>query len=1351
MPPAHEPDDDMAGGLRAAFADAHSPRPSVLCVLQARTGTRLDLHLHAADEATDVPVKIDDEAKALRDPTGRYQVLGEIGRGGVGVVYKGRDQDLGRDVAMKVLREEHAGNPDVVARFVEEAQIGGQLQHPGIVPVYELGLQHGERPYFAMKLVKGDTLASLLAGRTDPADDRGRLLGIFEQVCQTVAYAHARRVVHRDLKPANVMLGSFGEVQVVDWGFAKVLPRREVEREPKPRASAVASVIHTVRSDPERGSHSLAGSMLGTPAYMPPEQALGDVEHMDQRSDVFGLGAILCEILTGEPPYREQDGDLVQQAARAELQGAFERLVESGADVTLVAFCRQCLAPARKARPESAKQVAEAIGTYLSSVEDRAREAQIHAAEAKVRARSTILLASAAVLLLALGGGGYLYVQHESQARRQQAGQRVAAALNEANVRLGEARAAGIVDLALWTRAFDAAALAVRLADDADVAVEQRDLVRSLHAVVRGEQDRAQAEAARIAKDEAMRQRLLEVRSPVDEVQGDGFWLRELQRRGQAYGAAFADYLDGRELASMSVDEATSALAGSMRLELAAALDDWVGGRRYVASRRAIEPADEAMTARLVEIAAALDPDPWRKRLRQAHAQPKLERSTILALHLDADLHSLSLMSLLLLGDVLWRGGALDEASAVLRTACERFPADFGCVFTAAELHSFRKEWAEAVECFRIARALRPDIREARHGLGIACEQLGDHAAGERLFRALIADEPANGHWQVHLGRLFAREGKLDEAIACHQSALQLDATDAQAHNELGIALRKQGRLDEAIASLRRATDLDPRSDHAHDELGIALREKGLPGEAIASHRRALELEDRRSEYHNNIGAVLVDEGEDEEAEQHFLLAIQLDPADPTAHINLGILFQQQGRLDEALASLEEASQLAPGNPDIQRTRGIALRGQGKFEEAVAVLGRAIELDSSRADLHIDLGAALADQSRLDEAIACFQRALELDPRMPLAHLNLGIALAKAGRLDEALASYARAMELVPPLGEGRLRPEVIGAHINLGSELANQGRQDEGVAILRRAVQIHPEFAQGHFKLGVALLAQGKKDEALACFQRAVDLDGGHVDARFYIGLVQQNEGQLEEAAATYLHVIDLAPNHAPARNNLGNVLWDLGRLSEGLASLRQAEALWSEQKDAFAVEWHGRVKESIDQLESQLARVDELVALARGERASDDPNDFVAAALLVYERKEYALCARTYERGFAAFPDLLRTNPHRYNAACGAALAGVGQGEDAKLGAEERAALRLQAIAWLTSELARWREDLAAGGASADETARFLARALVDSDFDGVRSETALQALPPAEADAWRSLWQDIRAAAPAERPGR
>src|SRR5258705_2939135 len=152
---------------------------------------------------------------------GRYEVLELIGHGGAGAVLKARDAELGRDIAIKLLLHSQSGDPRMRQRFIEEAQVAGQLEHPGIVAIHEMGLFAGDRPYFCMKLVRGRTLAALLEERASLEADRVRFLGIFEQLAQTVAYAHSRGVIHRDLKPSNVMVGAFGEVQLMDWGLAK--------------------------------------------------------------------------------------------------------------------------------------------------------------------------------------------------------------------------------------------------------------------------------------------------------------------------------------------------------------------------------------------------------------------------------------------------------------------------------------------------------------------------------------------------------------------------------------------------------------------------------------------------------------------------------------------------------------------------------------------------------------------------------------------------------------------------------------------------------------------------------------------------------------------------------------------------------------------------------------------------------------------------------------------------------------------------------------------------------------------------------------------------------------------------
>ncbi len=271
----------------------------------------------------------------------RYRIDGEIARGGMGAVLKGRDPDLGRDVAIKVLRADLHDKADLVRRFVEEAQIGGQLQHPGVVPIYELGTFADRRPFFSMKLVKGQTLADLLEDRSGPADDLPRFLSIFAAIAQTMAYSHTRGVIHRDLKPSNVMVGSFGEVQVMDWGLARVLPRGGVAADARAgQEPPEETLITTAQSGSDR-DHSRAGSIMGTPSYMPPEQARGQTDRGDEQADVFALGSILCEVLTGMPAFTGRAAtEIIRKATEGATADAVARLDACGSEAELIALAK---------------------------------------------------------------------------------------------------------------------------------------------------------------------------------------------------------------------------------------------------------------------------------------------------------------------------------------------------------------------------------------------------------------------------------------------------------------------------------------------------------------------------------------------------------------------------------------------------------------------------------------------------------------------------------------------------------------------------------------------------------------------------------------------------------------------------------------------------------------------------------------------------------------------------------------------------------------------------------------------------------------------------------------------------
>ena len=386
----------LDAGLAATFGEESAvvvgnTNHSVLKSMSASLTEVPRVSLREPKEARDEPIQRPGSPEIpIQNSDSRYQLHGEIARGGMGAVLRGRDTDLGRDLAVKVLLDAHKDSPEVVQRFIEEAQIGGQLQHPGIAPVYELGQFADQRPFFSMKLVKGDTLSKLLSDRDDPTADRSKLVGIFEQVCQTMAYAHSRGVIHRDLKPANIMVGAFGEVQVMDWGLAKVLSAGGVADEKtarkKQNGETLIQTMRSVGSDSPGtvgsvGSETQMGSVMGTPAYMPPEQALGEIDMLDQRADVFGLGAILAEILTGKPPYVSDDGtQIYRMASRGKLGDCFTRLDECGADEELVSLAKQCLEVEPADRPKDANALADQVTGYLESVETKLRESEVERA-----------------------------------------------------------------------------------------------------------------------------------------------------------------------------------------------------------------------------------------------------------------------------------------------------------------------------------------------------------------------------------------------------------------------------------------------------------------------------------------------------------------------------------------------------------------------------------------------------------------------------------------------------------------------------------------------------------------------------------------------------------------------------------------------------------------------------------------------------------------------------------------------------------------------------------------------------------------------------------------------------------
>lgn len=294
-------------------------------------------------------------AAAFEHP--RYEIHEQIGEGGMGRVYRARDRELGREVAVKVLRAQLA-DPAAADRTRQEARILARLEHPGIVPVHDVGQTPDGRIFYVMKLVRGQRLDQRFA--VPPAAGSAALaerLRVFERICETVAFAHARGVIHRDLKPQNVMVGEFGEVLVLDWGIARVRAEPTVaDRNEPARAAASGCDDETATRQTRRGT------VLGTPAYMAPEQARGETTKVGEHSDVFALGAVLHFLLTGCAPV----GRTVAQQLPARNEPAFDspRRTNPAVPRPLAAVCLRALALAPADRYASAAELAADVARF---------------------------------------------------------------------------------------------------------------------------------------------------------------------------------------------------------------------------------------------------------------------------------------------------------------------------------------------------------------------------------------------------------------------------------------------------------------------------------------------------------------------------------------------------------------------------------------------------------------------------------------------------------------------------------------------------------------------------------------------------------------------------------------------------------------------------------------------------------------------------------------------------------------------------------------------------------------------------------------------------------------------------
>jgi serine/threonine-protein kinase len=1068
----------------------------------------------------------------------RFRILRPHARGGLGAVFVALDSELNREVALKQILEKHADDSISRQRFVAEAQITGGLEHPGIVPVYGLGRDAAGHPFYAMRFIKGGSLKEAIArfhsgagwaeqgeghgsvskspsGKiSDPrTGDPGRralalrkLLRRFLDVCNAVDYAHSRGVIHRDLKPANIIVGNHGETLVVDWGLAKAVGRADPsvgERTIAPGSNATAA--------------TLPGCTLGTPAYMSPEQARGELERLGAQSDVYSLGATLYCVLTGKPPFENEDVEAVLHAVE---EGRFRppSQLDPSLDRALESICMKAMATKPGDRYPTPRALADDLERWMADEPVSAwREPFSRRARRWARRNRTAVSSLAASVLVALAGtASVLVVQTRANADLLKANVDLLAANDRVTTANADLNAANLREKQRFSLAMEAIKFFHgEVGDDLVLKLDEFKVLRDkllrgavafygrLEGLLKDQSDRASRGA--------MGSAYFELGELTDEI-GDRTTALAVHRKGLAVRRELASGSDAEPLASGDV---------AASLHAAAVLLDETGDKvealaRFEEARDLLEglPATGAHERRALlgtvymRIGLLLMSTGKPSAAMSAY-QRSVENLTKLASEQPAVAEFQSRLAVTHnnIGLLQSQTARPDEALESYRRA-QSIEQKLASENPSVTAYRVRMASTENNIGRLLARTGKPDAAMQSYRRALAIEQkLADANPAITEFRSRLA--------LTHniIGVLHSRTGKPAEAMESHRKALTIAqklADDnpavtnfqsqlATAHSDIGALLLQSGKAAEAMESYRlsllieqKLVDNDPtviafRRNLAmtHNRIGLLLSRTGKPAAALESDRRALAIEQKLADENPTV------------AEFRSALAL--------THHRIGNLLARSGKLADAMDSYRQAlsieQKLAELNPTVAEFRS---RIAGTYHDISQVQSRT--------------GKPVAVLESLRQALLIEQQLVELNPtvtefRRVLARTlnDLGLVQSQTGQAVEALETFRRALNVRQKLADENPTAPVFKNALannltNLSDLLRGMGRfaearqgYERAITMIEAQVRADPSVVRYRSNLASSVRRLG------LCKAATGDFPGAVADTRRAIGLLER------------------------------------------------------------------------------------------------------------------------------------------------------------------------------------------------------------------------------------------------------
>ncbi len=1171
---------------------------------------------------------------------GRYVDLVELGRGGMGVVYRALDSGLQRFVAIKMIRggfgDQHAR---MVERFVREARAVARLKHPHIVAVHEVGEEAG-RPFIVMDFIEGETLDRLI--RRDRIPPR-QVARITRGIALALSHAHEEGIVHRDVKPHNVLIDWEGVAHLTDFGAARDLD-----------------------SEMEEGALTMTGQLIGTPLYMSPEQARGARAETGPASDIYSLGALLYDCLVRRPPFEAQS--LVELIPKlVDQEPDRPRSVDASVHPDLETIAMKCLEKEPRLRYAKAADVAEELRRWLDGEAITARPLgrgdRLRRWIARNRPLAGALLVAALLGVAGIGGAVVAARQAALNERDRLVGEarrsaltawgqfeqaRAAWAGNRVGSSAGAGHAARSGDAPLLADGLDALEAAGRWLTidpesrvarehrfkaaiglgEAAVAQAQWSIAASAFekATNLGVDDGAAAEAlgsVGTARDAAVERRLAAVDAILEECRS-GAMARRLDgyddavfrlvalgdadtvgRIATALLQVTAEARDAtaellRRAAEPSVDEAR---AGGTRIEgLEGALQRWRG----LGPGDAVAPDDEALLARARQrLAMRLH----RKRPPGSVDAGVFEARSYFASELERALGRPRLLLARLCCDALGRIairdavaiGALGAYGFVEPDPIRAVPAGLAlCRLGGPEALAlliearsrFGRESAFWVQVRRRLGQLDLDSIPAddaegwlgRGSLRLDARQLD--AALTDLGLAIEAEPELAAAWEER-GRTRLTMGDYAEAIDDLERAVALAPRAATAWRDLGLARIYERDLDRAIADLSRAIELEPRLGLAWSGRSSALIERGRYEEALEDASRAIALVPMLARSWANRSRARYESGDVEGALRDANRAVELDPGSARAFAQRGTVLGRLGDFEAAMRDLDRAVDLAPDRPFVWNGRGMTNAKRGNLEAAADDFRRSLAIDPKVVPVIHNLGNALRLMGETDAAFEQASLAIATDPEYAEGYTLRGMLHRSLGRLDAAIEDATRAIEL---------KPHDASSWNNRGSARLAARDHAGAIADFTAAIERDPRFAVSYNNRAHALGELGRMDEAIADLTRAVEIDASYAQGWRNRAYAREAIGDLDGALEDLEAAIAADPNYISAWVTRGKLRIRRGEVEAGIADLTRAIEI--DPRSGIALEQRARARVEIGDLAGAIADFRLVI-----EIAGDDP----------------------------------------------------------------------------------------------------------------------------------------------------